>query len=215
MSEQELAPPKTPVTVKPRNFLFVKRDTDIRGTYVIDPRIKIPQFMLPPLAAGQTEATRQNVFLHAGKGGAGINVDLFVLGDANTKRSLNMFLGSKNGSITAKLHAASTARPPIHITAKAAHGITLHLPRTFRGPVTVRNTGSIRISEHLRADMMPLSEANDTMRYFVGTLEDWTDESKWAGDEVVLDNCGLGSVILQYDVEPKGAQCSSNGCLIC
>ncbi|KAJ7206476.1 hypothetical protein GGX14DRAFT_367126 [Mycena pura] len=221
MSEQQLAPPTTPVTVKPTNFLFVKRDTGftgIRDTYVIDPRIKIPQSMLSPLAAGQTEATRQNVFLHAGKGCTGINVDLFVLGDTNTKRSLNMFLESLNGSITAKLHAASTVRPPIHITAKAACGITLHLPRTFRGPVTVRNTSnwsSIRISEHLKAGMMPLSEANGTWRYFVGTLEGWTDESKWAGDEVRLENCGGWDVKLQYDGEPEGAQDSSNGCLVC
>jgi 7,8-dihydro-6-hydroxymethylpterin-pyrophosphokinase len=70
------------------------------GTYVIDPRIKIPQSMLPPLAAGETEAMRQNVFLHASRS---IDVDLFVLGDADTKRSLNMFLQCTNGSIEAKI----------------------------------------------------------------------------------------------------------------
>jgi hypothetical protein len=79
----------------------VKREYGIRGTYVIDPRIKIPQSMLPPLAAGQTEATRQNVFLHSNIGS--IDVDLFVLGDAATKRSLNMFLECTKGRITAKI----------------------------------------------------------------------------------------------------------------
>ncbi|KAJ7189423.1 hypothetical protein GGX14DRAFT_580724 [Mycena pura] len=223
MSEQQLAPPTPPVTVKPTNFLFVKRDsgrTGIMGTYVIDPRIKVPQSMLPPLAEGQSEATRQNVFLHADDGCTGINVDLFVLGDANTKRSLNMFLESTNGYITARLHAASTARPPIHITAEATHSISLHLPRTFRGPVTVRNyskRSSIRISEHLKAGMMPLSEANHTWRYFVGTPEGWTDESKWAGDEVTvcLNYRGSGDVTLQYDVEPRAADPSKGRCLVC
>ncbi|KAJ7793178.1 hypothetical protein B0H14DRAFT_2927609 [Mycena olivaceomarginata] len=213
MSEQQLVPPKTPVTVKPTNFLFVEREhpfTAIGGTYVIDPRIKIPQSMLPPLAAGETEATRQNVFLHATNGS--IDVNLFVLGDADTRRSLKMFLKCKHGGIIAKLHAASTARPPIYFIAKATSYMRLHLPRTFRGPVTVRNTSvqsSLRISEHLQAGMTPLSEANGTWRYFVGTLEGWTDEGEWAGDEVRLENSGGGNVTLQYDVEPEGAQYSS------
>ncbi|KAJ7795178.1 hypothetical protein B0H14DRAFT_2920643 [Mycena olivaceomarginata] len=221
-SEQQLVPPTTPVTVKPTNFLFVKRDIgsfgSIRGTYVIDPRIKIPQSMLPPLAAGETEAMRQNVFLQTD---GNIDVDLFVLGDADTKRSLNMFLQSTQGNIEARIHAASTARPPIYITAATAHCITLHLPRTFRGPVTVRKTSdwcSIHISESLRAGMMPISEANGTWRSFVGTLDGWTDEGKWAGDEVRLENSSsFGYVKLRYDVEPDlpGAQSSSKGCLVC
>ncbi|KAJ7910879.1 hypothetical protein B0H13DRAFT_2328934 [Mycena leptocephala] len=180
-SEQQLAPPATPVTVKPTNFLFVKREYGIRGTYVIDPRIKIPQSMLPPLAAGETEATRQNVFLHSNHGD--IDVDLFVLGDADTKWSLNMFLECTKGSITAKIHAASTAHPPIYITAKAER-ITLHLPRTFRGPVTVRKTSdwcSVYISESLKAGMMPLSDVNGTWRSFVGTLDGWTQCCKVRG----------------------------------
>ncbi|KAJ7733644.1 hypothetical protein B0H16DRAFT_1732193 [Mycena metata] len=224
-SEQQLAPPITPVTVRPTNFLSVKWNTgDIRGTYVLDPRIKIPKSMLPPLAAGQTEATRQNLFLHTDHGS--IDVDLFVLGDAHPKRSLDMSLKCKFGNITVKLHAVSTARPPIYITATTdgtfGYGkITLHLPRTFRGPVTVRQTADrwraikIHISELLTAGMMPLSEANDTWRYFVGTLDGWTGEGKWAGDEVRLES-GL-DVRLQYDVEPDlpVAQNSSSGCLVC
>ncbi|KAJ7802963.1 hypothetical protein B0H14DRAFT_2890311, partial [Mycena olivaceomarginata] len=140
MSEQQLVPPKTPVTVKPTNFLFS---------------------MLPPLAAGETEATRQNVFLHATNGS--IDVNLFVLGDADTRRSLKMFLKCKHGGIIAKwCHAASTARPPIYFIAKATSYMRLHL----RAP---------------SAGMTPLSEANGTWRYFVGTLEGWTDEGEWGG----------------------------------
>ncbi|KAJ7713607.1 hypothetical protein B0H16DRAFT_1743212 [Mycena metata] len=222
-AEQQLAPPTTPVTVKPTNFLFVKRDSGaIRGTYVIDPRIKIPRSMLPPLAAGETEATRQNLFLDTNSGS--IDVDISVLGDTNTKRSVNMSLRcSDYGSITVKLHVASTARPPIYIQAKTIKDsgrITLHLPRTFRGPVTIKQTSkgdplwgriSIGISEHLMAGMMPLSEANGTWHYFVGTPEGWTDDGKWEGDAACLESGG--NVRLQYDGEPDPP--ASSSCLVC
>jgi hypothetical protein len=65
---------------------------------------------------------------------------------------------------------------------------------------------------------MPLGEANGTWRSFVGTLDGWTDEGKWAGDEVRLEtSVGWGFVNLHYDVEPDlpGAQSSSNSCLVC
>ncbi|KAF8129644.1 hypothetical protein K438DRAFT_1789054 [Mycena galopus ATCC 62051] len=223
MSEQQLAPPATPVTVKPTNFLFVKRDKgSIWGTYVIDPCIKIPQSMLPPLAAGETEAMRHNLLLHTSYGN--IDIDLFVLGDADTTRSLSMVLKCEDGSITAKFQKNTTS--------VGLGNITLHLPRTFRGPVTVRNTSewaAIHISEPLTASMMPLSEVNGTWRYFVGTLDGWTDEGEWAGDEMHLES--TGDVRLHYDVEPDlpgaqhssndvepdlpGAQHSSNCCLVC
>jgi hypothetical protein len=68
---------------------------------VIDPSIKIPQSMLPPLAAGETEATRRTLSLDTTQGT--IDVDLFVLGDADTKRSADVLLKSTSGPITANL----------------------------------------------------------------------------------------------------------------
>jgi hypothetical protein len=103
------------------------------------------------------------------------------------------------------------------VTAQSIWGtVTLHLPRSFRGPVTVKTTwGSVRFSELLTADMMPLGEADHTQRYFVGTLDGWTDDGAWVGDEVRVETSS-GNVKLQYDVEPDlPTQHSSNGCLVC
>jgi hypothetical protein len=94
----------------------------------------------------------------------------------------------------------------MEVTAQSSWGtITLHLPRTFRGLVTVSTTwGSVRFSEPLTADMTPLGEANGTQRYFVGRLDDWTDDDAWVGDEVRVETSS-GNVKLQYEAEPDPA----------
>jgi hypothetical protein len=78
------APPSaqaTGATGKPTNYLSLSRaHQPITGIYTIDPRVKIPRALLPPLApeSDETEATRKNVSLHTTTGA--IDVDLFVVG---------------------------------------------------------------------------------------------------------------------------------------
>jgi hypothetical protein len=80
---------------KPTNFLSISRsDGSIKGSYIIDPRIKPPQ-------ADETGDAQQNLFLHASNGG--IDVDVFVVGDRDVKRRVDLFVRSKNGSITARV----------------------------------------------------------------------------------------------------------------
>jgi hypothetical protein len=106
-SERELPPiPAVPDTVKPINLLSVSRPNgSIKGTYVIDPDIKIPQSLLPPLAADETEATRRNAYFHAKNGS--IKVDIFIVGDADSKHPADILIDSSNGSIKTKLVRSS------------------------------------------------------------------------------------------------------------
>jgi hypothetical protein len=72
---------------------------------VIDPRINIPQFLLPPLAADETEATRKNVFLHTTNGS--IDVAIHVVGDGDSKQKVEIALKSSNGGIATRLVCSS------------------------------------------------------------------------------------------------------------
>jgi len=190
--------------VKPTNFLALSRgNNSIKGTYVIDPRIKIPQPMLPPLAADETEATRRNMYLHTSNGS--IDVDLFVVGDGEYKQKVNISFKSSNGSISARLNTPATIRPPINLKAQSSNGtVTIHVPRGFRGPVllTSRN-GSIRFSDALSVDLTTFNEVNHTRRCFIGDFSDWTETDQQEGcmgDELELETSN-GSIKVQYAAE--------------
>ncbi|KAF7350168.1 hypothetical protein MVEN_01319300 [Mycena venus] len=198
--------------VKPTNFLALSRgNNSIKGTYVIDPRIKIPQPMLPPLAADETEATRRNMYLHTSNGS--IDVDLFVVGDGEYKQKVNISLKSSNGSLVARLNAPATIRPPINLKVQSSNGtVTIHVPRGFRGPVllTTRN-GSVRFSDALSADLTTFNEVNHTRRCFIGDFSDWTetDQSEgWIGDELGIETSN-GSIKLQYAAEQSAVDMGS------
>ncbi|KAJ7439261.1 hypothetical protein B0H11DRAFT_2254011 [Mycena galericulata] len=165
-----LAPP-VPGDVTPTNFLSLSRGfSSIKDTYVIDPRVRILQSMLPLLAADETEARRRNVFLHTTNGA--IDVDLFVLGEVEQdvkNRKVEMLVKTSNGSLPQNSwHGGPAARAPIHLTAHSSNGpITLHLPRSVRGPISVRScNGSIRFSGPLGVDTTTFSEANQTRRCY-------------------------------------------------
>ncbi|KAJ6454717.1 hypothetical protein C8R47DRAFT_1166884 [Mycena vitilis] len=203
-----------PATVKPTNYLSLSRGNEsIKGTYVIDPRVALPPFLLPPLAPHESEATRRNVFLHTSNGS--IDVDLFVVRGAVASESgaegkkegegkeVDMLVKSSNGSITVKLHAPPAPRPPLHLTATSSNGtLTLHLPHSFRGPLTLRTrNGSVRIVRALEGATTTVSEAGGVRRCFVGEFADWAERPEgWTGDEVTLESAN-GSIRVQYDVE--------------
>ncbi|KAJ7181975.1 hypothetical protein C8R46DRAFT_1186849 [Mycena filopes] len=208
-------PLTVPNTVKPTNFLSLSRgNQSIKGIYVIDPRIKIPQSLLPPLAADETESTRRNVFLHTSNGS--IDVALFVVGDGDHKQKVNMLLKSSNGYIVAKLHtAASAARPPVKLRVQSSNGsVTIHVPRSFRGPVTLRTSnGSTRLSDAVAAALTTFTEAKGTRRCFIGDFSDWTDMdagSGWAGDELEVEASNGAIRLLYEDGGGKGNEGKGN-----
>jgi hypothetical protein len=198
-----------PDSVKPSNFLSLSRgNTQIKGTYVIDPRIKVPQPLLPPLAEDETETTRRNLFLHTSNGS--IEAEVFIVGDGDHKQKVNMLVKSSNGSVVMKLHT-SAARPPINIRAQSSNGsVTIHLPRSFRGPVTVSTrNGAIRFSDALSAELTTFNEVNKTRRCFIGDYSDWTDQPEgWMGDELSLETMN-GGIKVQYDVEASASNSAS------
>ncbi|KAJ7691032.1 hypothetical protein B0H17DRAFT_1179737, partial [Mycena rosella] len=79
----------------------------------------------------------------------------------------------------------------IRLNAYSSNGpITIHLPPSFRGPVTIRSP-AVRVSEHPAAELTTFSEEEHARRYFVGDFSAWTEE--WAGDTLEVESaCGSG-----------------------
>ncbi|KAJ7488174.1 hypothetical protein FB451DRAFT_1126546 [Mycena latifolia] len=203
-------PPAAPARVRPTNFLSLSRgDSPLNGSYVIDPRVRIPQSLLPPLASGETEAMRRNVLLQTTRGS--IDVDLLVVGDATSKADI--LVKSSLGPITTRLHASTYARPPIHITAESSKApITIYLPPTFCGPVTIRTGSStVRFAGRLAEDVTMLSEADHTRRCFVGDFADWVGEEEWAGDALRVESVS-GSVTVLYDDDAEDPLYDDDAC---
>ncbi|KAJ6574467.1 hypothetical protein B0H19DRAFT_986091 [Mycena capillaripes] len=205
-----LLTPSAPENVKPTNHLFVNRDAgNVRGTYVIDPRIKIPQPMLPPVASEELK----NMTVRTRHGN--VDVEIFVVGDGDHRRKVEILLECipTGGYITAKLHASNDARPVINLKAQTAHGgITVHVPRTFRGPVTVRTPhGQLHFAGELSAAVTTFNEVDYTHRCFIGDFSDWADHPEnWVGDELNIET-SIGNVKLRYDVESESDDTESRG----
>lgn len=93
---------------KPTNFLYVEeKHCPIRGTYVIDPLLHIPDAYLPPL---NSEEERKNLYLHSRDGS--VDVDLLIVGrkgescQEKARQDLTrtrMHVGSRDGSVSVKV----------------------------------------------------------------------------------------------------------------
>ncbi|KAJ7488145.1 hypothetical protein FB451DRAFT_1529256 [Mycena latifolia] len=193
---------------RPTNLLLLDRgNSPLKGSYVIDPRIVISQALLPPLAPDEE---RRNAVLRTTAGP--IDVDLSVVGEAGCK-PVEVLIESGNGTIAARLHAADFARPPLRVRVQSAHGhMAVHLPRSFRGPVTLRTRSpTVRLSAPLAAEITPLSEADNTRRCFIGDFSAYTDAEAWAGDELRVESSAYGSVRFSFDDEPKASSLPAMG----
>ncbi|KAJ7214397.1 hypothetical protein GGX14DRAFT_392427 [Mycena pura] len=201
-----------PENVKPTNYLSISRSNEnIKGVYVIDPCIKIPLSLLPPLAADENDASRRNLYLQTSNGT--IDADLWVAGAGQDKETckgpVRMLAKSSNGSVTVRLHtpAPAVTRQPVHLTVSTSNGgVIVHVPRTFRGPLTVHTRcGSVKLSPTLAATTTTLSEVAGTRRCFVGDFADWAQApGEWGGDELNVDTSN-GSIKLRFDVEGQDA----------
>ncbi|KAJ7152028.1 hypothetical protein C8R46DRAFT_1228881 [Mycena filopes] len=204
------SPPPISNTIKPANFLSLSRiNATIKGTHVIDPYLKIPPFLLRPLAKDETEETRKNVRLETTK--ADIDVEFFIVGDGEGKerQRVNILLKtthgymyqSNGGGKPDSQHAADApTRPAIRLTVDTTNdGVTLRLPRSFRGLVRFRadRAAYITFSDALTANLTTFYEVNNT-------------HAPLFWDEVFVTKASF-AIKLAYDVEAPHAE---ESCLV-
>lgn len=89
-------------------------------------------------------------------------------------------------------HTPNLVRPPFHLVATAVDGyVSIHLPASFHGPVTVNvnTTGDltehISLSNALKENSFILRESGMSRCYFVGEVGGWSkSDPLWKGDKV-------------------------------
>ena len=103
---------------QPCNFVSVsRRDSSIKGTWLLDPMLSIPSEFLPPLPKGESGSTRKNLSFKTRDGS--INADIFVLlttaeelqrrGNRMSRRTL-IDTSTKDGHITIKIVGSGLRR---------------------------------------------------------------------------------------------------------
>jgi hypothetical protein len=101
---------------KPTNHLYLfSEHSSVKGEYAIDPSMKIPPSLLPPLSPEESEADRKHLCVHSTNGS--VNAEIWLLSqDAKpfdsktpTKRTI-LDLGSEHGSVTARVVCPSFDR---------------------------------------------------------------------------------------------------------
>jgi hypothetical protein len=104
---------KAPSDVKPTNFISILRTSgSIKGQYTIDPAIRVPPFLLPPLADGESASERNNLKAVT-KGG---EIDLkILLAYGKAGREI------KRQRATLVVKAENTERTPTAVRVVRAH----------------------------------------------------------------------------------------------
>ncbi|KAF9240453.1 hypothetical protein BU15DRAFT_74044 [Melanogaster broomeanus] len=184
----------TPATfkTKPTNFLALSNESNsIKGEFVIDPSLRIPPSLLPPLPDGKTEADRKNLRLHCKC--ASVNAEVWLLGSPRSDTVLEeqerttIDLSSDHGSINAQVKTIHEAAPFL-LTACAPHGsVRISLPRSFQGFLSLSTQhGSIYLADAISQNATQLSQLDTARRYFVGDFS-LLGDSEWTGDELRIE----------------------------
>jgi len=220
-SQPSVAPEATPKSLlptKPTNHLaLIRNNGSIRENFTIDPNLHIPLSLLSHLDNGEAESSRKNLKLESRNGA--IDVGIWLVGDHRddgkervVPKRASLAILSHNSSIVAKVMSAPI---PFNLEVMSYNGaITVYLPRSFQGPMTITSrNGSVNISSSLSDHATTFSEVNSTRRYFVGDFSGWSDSAleRWNGDECVIEGRN-GRIKVQYlddvpapKVEGKGS----------
>ncbi|KDQ51885.1 hypothetical protein JAAARDRAFT_163286 [Jaapia argillacea MUCL 33604] len=217
-------PPPYPADAKPTNYLCITRTTtSVKGTYVIDPVLIVPDAILPKLSPGEV---RKNLKLGSTTGSVSADVYLCpgaaapLCGTAEEcdmlkKRRATLETYSVTGSVNVKVRAPSAT--PFHLTCKTETGsVRVRLPRSFRGPLSAKsNTGSISFSSALEPYVTTFSEVNGKRFCFIGNVEEtgWAHApDSWVGDEVHAET-STGSIKFSFadEDELSGSSGGSGG----
>jgi len=103
-----------PLDIKPSNFTRLQRTNGaVKGTWLVDTSLFIPQSFLPPLESDETEETRNNISLQS-KNGA-VDVDIFIktpnhdaAGVSSSRSGVRICTSSHNGSVTTRVASLSS-----------------------------------------------------------------------------------------------------------
>ncbi|KIM68135.1 hypothetical protein SCLCIDRAFT_106220 [Scleroderma citrinum Foug A] len=194
--------PLTKLNQKPTNFLYVdETHHSIKGTYVIDPSLHIPEAYLHPL---NPEEERKNLYLHSRDGS--VDVDLWIVGrksdsyqekQRHDPRRTKIHVSSRSGTVSVKVNAIDNIHP-LSLEVLSRDGrISVFIPRSFHGHLVLKSVhGNCVLSDELLRNSTQLGTVDSTKRIFVGDFsaisasasgsgsESSSTPAEWAGDEL-------------------------------
>lgn len=93
------------------------------------------------------------------------------------------------------------------ISAASHNGnVTIHIPRTFHGPVTATSkTGQVQFSAPIKEQLTIFSEVKGSHKCFIGDPRLYLKKEgkNWEADELVVESKN-STVKIQFDDEPGG-----------
>jgi hypothetical protein len=213
----------SPSLLKSRSINYIsldRADNAIKGHFIIDPSMVIPRSLLPPLA-GEAEEDRKNLRMNTANGS--IDVDVTLIGgtkslgfdDVRRNRRTTLDINSDNGPVNVRLRTSGTPIP-FHLNTTSRNGsITIRLPRTFTGLVTIyAKNGCVTFSDEVSGHMTMCNEDKHTQRRFVGDLSAFNDDDgDWKGDELNVE-AQNGNVKVYFVDEVAHEIFKGKGCVI-
>jgi len=175
----------SPSTQRVNHLYISDYDVAIKGTWHVDPNLRIPPPMLPKVKDGE----RMDNF-HIETRDAITSVNLKLESDTPTKSYL--YVKSRDRRITVNIISRSNQR--FHLTVKNRDSsITVLIPRDFYGPVSYINRDSSTIfSEAITHNLTPLGQQKQSGTAFIGQFEGSGYGKQmgelWRGDELALKN---------------------------
>ncbi|KAG9051323.1 hypothetical protein FS837_009590 [Tulasnella sp. UAMH 9824] len=178
------------------NLYLVKHHASINGTWTVDPTLKVPQPLLPPLPDGEKNLDNLHLATHHGSITAQLNLE----SEKPTKSNLEAQCAY--GSVTVNIMNRVNQR--FRLKVRDDHGrMVVYIPRDFEGPVSwVNSWGDTTFSDAVASRMSSnRSEIDGAGKAFIGDLtqsgfgqktasENTVEGSagSWHGDELHLEN---------------------------
>ncbi|CEL58683.1 hypothetical protein RSOLAG1IB_08747 [Rhizoctonia solani AG-1 IB] len=183
----------------PCNHLVQRRSNDsVKGTWYVDPAMPIPDALLPSIenfdglwneadqkarkerkklekkgkhrdeSLPAPNAIRPNLFL--GSNNSSVDAKVHVISSGDQSKTALIVAEGRNGSVT--LDIKTYAPQPLRIFAISENAsVRVRIPNTFEGAVIASSKyGSIKISDPIKSRMTTFSTVSDITRAFIG---DW------------------------------------------
>jgi len=190
------------------NMISISRNNkSIKGTWVVDTRLAVPLL----LASSSSSSGPTNYNLSFSTKNGSIAADVALISGAPDRAT--MFLHGYNGSVKFNLIHRTNNQPFKVILETWNGGVTIHLPRSFVGPIRHDSShGKSTFSDEMKSHVRVISDKCS----FLGSWEEanFVDFESWKGDEVDARTRN-GSIKLAYYDPPSRTQCSGTSWFGC
>jgi len=184
------SPGDKPPSISRCNLLAITRkDRPIEGIYVIDPDMEVPEAMLATLKEGEE---RKNLDFKTKGSYSTIDADIWIVeetkltGAARDVKPKTTTIELQGSHVLARIHPTTTRPFFLHAVAKGGN-LTVEIPPTYRGPLTIDSKRPVHLSPALTPLVSVFSDVDDIKKCFVGNArEDGFGSGEWLGSSIDL-----------------------------